>query len=503
VNAFSDRLAPLQRLSRACGTLPVASVVAGGRALGFAVWHIECSRVRGLPSVGAFAVLAAAGVLLAGFAWLWPCTRAAANGAGTLVAILRWNAVAYVALLAYPFALVFWGGKGGAAGALVAATGYAFCSAVTAARFFPGFRTTLVVFAISRITVFAIAELGATFVGVRQTVPGHNAGLLDVWTRWDGVHYLAIAREGYRGSNLAFFPLYPVAIRLVQGAVGNPILAAVAISNLSLLIGLEYVRRLIAERFDDAVAARTLMYLVSFPTAIFFSAAYSESLFFALSAATFFYLRRSNWLLAGCLGGLTALTRGEGVLLLVPYAIEADAHRRLLGRAGGSLDILRGAPAIGAAMIVFGLLTFMVLSALLSGDPLHFVHVQAHWNRHPAWPWASISRNWHEVVTSRDQATVIVQAIELAFAALAIALFVAGIRLLPRSMSAYTALSLLMPLFSGSLMSTQRFVLVLFPLFAVLGVYGRSNVVNLTIVAIFLPLFGAFTLLYAAGYWIG
>jgi hypothetical protein len=366
-----------------------------------------------------------------------------------------------------------------------------------------GFRATLVVFVLSRITVFTIAELGATFVGVRHAAPGDGAGLLDVWTRWDGAHYLAIAREGYRGSNLAFFPLYPVAIRLVQGLVGNPIVAAVAISNLSLLIGLEYVRRLIAERFDDAVAARTLLYLVSFPTAVFFAAAYTESLFFALSAAMFYYLRRSNWLLAGCLGGLAALTRVEGVLLFVPYAIEADAHRRSLGRAGGSIDVLRGAPAIGAAMIVLGLLTFMVLSTLLSGDPLHFVHVQAHWNRHPAWPWASISRSWHEVATSRDRATVVVQAIELTFAALAIALFAGSIRILPRSMSAYTGLSLLMPLFTGSLMSTQRFVLVLFPLFAVLGVYGRSSVVNLTIVALFLPLFGAFTLLYAAGYWIG
>jgi Gpi18-like mannosyltransferase len=357
------------------------------------------------------------------------------------------------------------------------------------------FRTTLGTFALSRFVVFAIAEIAAVFVGergVRHAATFHEASLA-VWTRWDGVHYLAIAAGGYRGTDLAFFPLYPLAIRIASGVVRDPVVAAIVISNVSLLVALVYLRRLTAETFDDSVAARTVFYTATFPTAVVFSAAYTESLFLALSVASFFYLRRHNWLLAGFLGGLAALTRIEGVLLVVPFALEAFAHGRKA----------RGAATIGAAMIVGGLATFMLLSALLSGDPLFFAHAQSHWQRHPAWPWASVARSFHAIVASSDAPTRTVQTIELAFTSLAIALVVYGSRILPRSFTAYAACSLIVPLLTGSLMSTQRFVLALFPAFVVLGVLGRKPEVDLVVRAISLPFLGAFTLLFAAGYWIG
>jgi len=154
-------------------------------------------------------------------------------------------------------------------------------------------------------------------------------------------------------------------------------------------------------------------------------------------------------------------------------------------------------------MIAFGLLTFMLLCALLSGDPLFFVHVQSNWQRHPAWPWATLWNSVRAVVASSDVPTRTVASIELAFTLVGVALVAYGGRILPRSFTAYAVCSLLVPLLTGSLMSTQRFMLVLFPAFVVLGVLGRQPEIDLAVRAVSLPLLGAFTLLFAAGYWIG
>src|SRR6266581_2535810 len=60
---------------------------------------------------------------------------------------------------------------------------------------------------------------------------------LDVWARWDSAFYLDIASRGYTYpeaghlSNLAFFPLYPLLMKLVSGLTGNPLLAGVLVSH--------------------------------------------------------------------------------------------------------------------------------------------------------------------------------------------------------------------------------------------------------------------------------
>ena len=507
MTALADRWTLLWRLLVACGPLAPAAVVAGAFSASIAVWQTAFSATHGVASAGAFAMVAVAAIALVGLAWLWPCARAASRGGTPLVPLLRYDAAAYAALVAYPVAqIVHPGPAGQIAGATIAIVGFVLGTSLAIARFHAGFRATLIVFGVSRVLTVIVAELAALFIGDRGAA--HPASVarasLDVWTRWDGAHYLAIAHDGYRGANLAFFPLYPVLIRLVGTLTGNPIVAAIAISNVAFLIALAFLRRVCADVFDDGVASRAIFYTATFPTAVFFSAAYTESLFLALSVATFFYLRRRNWLVAGFLGGLAALTRVEGVLLLAPFAIEAfeqrrAAHTERLPRAQAA----RNAPAIGALMIVVGLATFMLLSLLLSGDPLYFAHVQAHWNRHPAWPWASIARSFHEIATSHDPPTLAVQSIELCFALATIALVVYGARLLPWSFTAYAACSLLVPLFTGSLMSTERFSLTLFPIFMTLGVAGRRPFVDSAIRTISLPLLGAFTLLFAAAYWIG
>jgi hypothetical protein len=140
---------------------------------------------------------------------------------------------------------------------------------------------------------------------------------------------------------------------------------------------------------------------------------------------------------------------------------------------------------------------------VLNGDPLYFSHVQIHWNRHFAAPWTAIINSWKEISRAHNGQTIANQSIQLAFTALMIGVLIGGWRRLKPSYIAYMGLSILVPMSTSSLMSMQRFALVLFPMFAILALWGKRPSVNNAIVAFFLPLLGLFTVLFADWYWVG
>ena len=70
------------------------------------------------------------------------------------------------------------------------------------------------------------------------------------WAGFDGVHYLSIAREGYKTIDLiqAFFPVYPLSIRYLSLFFQNPLLSALIISNLATIICLILIDLLFREK---------------------------------------------------------------------------------------------------------------------------------------------------------------------------------------------------------------------------------------------------------------
>ena len=371
-----------------------------------------------------------------------------------------------------------------------------------AVRFNTTVRDVTIDFVVTRFAIIVIAELAAVSIGQRAGTHVQESQnlLLAVWGRWDAVHYIDIATVGYHGTDMAFFPLYPLLIALLGKVIGNHLVAGLVISNVALFFGLLYLYKLVEHEFDRHVARRSIFYISIFPTAIFFSAVYTEALFFMLTVASFYYMRERRWWMAGVIGFFAALTRVEGVLLVVPFFIEwCTAH-------WGDLRSGRFWPSASKiapiALIVAGLALYMATLWVINGDPLYFSHVQSNWNRHFAPPWTAIWNAVHKIATSTSPPTVADQTEELVFTALMIGVLIAGFRRLKPSYIAYMALSILVPLCTSSLMSMQRFALVLFPMFAIFGLWGARPSVNNTIVALSLPLLGLFTVLFANWYWV-
>ena len=152
--------------------------------------------------------------------------------------------------------------------------------------------------------------------------------VFDVWLRWDAVHYMNLARQGYAGvgpGETNFLPLYPY---LVMGlkplASGQPLPAGLLLSTFAAILALIALYRLVQEVFGDERLARwTTIAWAIYPTSFFLFGPYTEALFSACAIGSLLFLYRRKWLLSGLLAALAGLTRAQGVLLVIPMAVFA------------------------------------------------------------------------------------------------------------------------------------------------------------------------------------
>ncbi len=148
------------------------------------------------------------------------------------------------------------------------------------------------------------------------------------WAQWDGVWYIHIARMGYTTINdTAYFPLYPISIRLVSLIIGPHWAAAsLLVSNLAAVlafVGVALLTAQIAPSGKESEQARIAVTLfAAYPLAFFLFASYSDGLFAGLAALALFFGLRRHWDLAALCGLLAALCRPMGIALILPLAWE-------------------------------------------------------------------------------------------------------------------------------------------------------------------------------------
>ena len=495
---FYDLLAP--------GTGSLAAVLFAGFTLGFFAWYaVVVPRHNDVQSNLGLLALTVVGPIAAAAAWIGYSRYFSRRTGITLSRSLQYDALTWVPfwILWLTFLLPPQYTHGAR---LLLIAGAAFCVAKTliAARFNQTVREVLLDFLATRAAIIVIAELAAVIIGQRAGthVQESRTLLLAVWGRWDAVHYIDIATHGYQGYDMAFFPLYPLLIRIVGSLAGSHLIAGLLISNAAFFFGLLFLYKLLEHEYDRSVARRAIFYVSVFPTSVFFSAVYSESLFFMLTVASFYYMRSHRWWLAGAIGFFAALTRVEGMLLLVPFLIEWSSQYWSVLQHAGAKRLRAVVDLVPASFIALGLAVYMAYLWVLRADPLYFSHVQIHWNRHFAMPWVSVFNAFHKIAVATSSQTIANQWLEIAFTFLMIAVLVAGWRSLRPSYIAYMALSILAPMSTSSLMSMPRFALVLFPMFAILARWGERPWVNNLILAFSLPLMGLFTVLFADWYWV-
>jgi len=361
----------------------------------------------------------------------------------------------------------------------------------------------LAAFLVTRVTLIVVAAIAVSALPISSAIPlewlrpGLNP-IFESFSRWDSLHYLDIAWGGYRvsdPSSPAFFPLFPMVVRTVGEITrfADPpglYAMAVVVANVALFVAAVELVQLARLDFDDATASRAGWYLMVFPTSFFLSAAYGESLFLALSLGSVLACRRGLWWQAGLLGGLAAITRPFGWLILVPLLIEAWQQR-------GERAWWR----MGLAMVPIpaALLGYMAYLAYQFGDPLAFLNAQSDWNRSLMAPWDTIGKFLEGPFELHSGPHSLV---DFTFMLLAAGLALASWKLLRRSYAAYFTALVVFPLLTGSLISFPRFVLTFFPMFLVMGMAGRWPTVDRAVMIVGMGVGALFMGLYARWYWV-
>jgi hypothetical protein len=385
--------------------------------------------------------------------------------------------------------------------------------AIVRARTLPHWLTVpLVAFLITRLVVFAGAYLSD--VALPQISNGESRGTIGIWDRWDTVWYAEIVDQGYsftpgEKSSVAFFPLYPLLMSIVKPILGNTVAAGLLISNAAFLAALILLYRLTEARFENrATAGRTVFYIASFPTAFFFTAAYTESLFLLLSVGAAYFAYERHWGWAALCGILCAATRSFGVLIWVLVILEwLSMHGWTISaiRQPEMWQKLRQAvrtdyrTLILICLIPLGLLAYMLYLGLKFGDPIAFWTTQSTWGFSNIGPVAVVLRDMERV--ARGELPYFTYLNILAFLAVIWMCVPIG-RGLGAGYALYALLSVLLPMFSRT-ESMIRYILVVFPVFMVAALWGRNPWVDRIWRIICLPFLALFTALFVKGVFIG
>lgn len=294
---------------------------------------------------------------------------------------------------------------------------------------------------------------------------GPAFALVGVWERWDACWYLKIASHGYEPGEhaVAFFPLFPSAVRIVGALPGIAAPAAgMLVSLAAFVVASAGIMRLVEASHGRPVGRWTAILLAVFPAALFLVAPFTEALFLASAVWSIVLARTRRWPLAVLAGCMAGLTRPQGVLLAIPLAWEAwsAVREQPSGRVRSAL-----VPVTAALAPIIAFTAFAAAGRAMTGETTF--DAQALWGGtefHPPWVVIAASATW--IVERGDG----LQALNLVALLGAAALLVAGARRMPLTYSLYAWPPLLLVatrLQPTPLTSTTRYVLVLFPVFVV------------------------------------
>lgn len=334
------------------------------------------------------------------------------------------------------------------------------------------------------------------------------------WYRWDTVHYLDIASQGYFKEFLSVWPpLYPGLIRLLSATGMSSLLSAIFISNICALLVMILLFR-ISEEILPGSGENVVLCLVIYPLAFFLVAAYTESVYLIFSLVSLWMAHKGRFVWAGILALLATLTRLQGVILVLPILFEGYRQTYCLPNRRERIGVL-------AKTVCFASLPFLAVfgHALFVHFILNYAwpweSLAKYWGQHTGFPWEGLIGNFTTVLGLRKITTPIVplaQVIDLVmiiFAIISLILIWMKKTPIPLSYQLYAWMGLVVILVKvddlGILVSASRYVLSLFPVFMFTGfLLGKipGRFIRSGLIVIGLALQGILLIFFAHWIWI-
>ena len=311
---------------------------------------------------------------------------------------------------------------------------------------------------------------------------------------FDGEHYLSIAKFGYQIRNAfpqyAFFPLFPILIKLVSFLTRDIYLAGLLVSQASLWVALTYIYK-----WCQTLKQPDLRLPLLLSTgAVFLASIYTEPLFLALAASCMYCAERKWWWVAALLAGLATAARVNGVFLAIFLFVKLITAKE------------KPVSIVGLGLLsISGILAYMGYLYSQTGDFLAWFHAQSAWGKAVATSPLTTLIGYARAVSVdfMPDFTHVVVIIEV-LATLTMIFFLIkllSLHLLDLSYWLYLTLNIALPLGTGSLGSTPRFFLTVFPLLIVLprlSSTGKTLYYTYSVISAVLGI-----ILFTRGHWYG
>ena len=374
----------------------------------------------------------------------------------------------------------------------------------------PDTRIVLPIHVSSRLGVILVGFLAVILIGFPPEAEKrwriYDNDLLDLPGRWDTGWYLTIANEGYLflptakedyQQNIAFFPAYPMAIRYLSTVLGRqPLWTGVGISIVAFYFALVYLLRLArSELGDEEQAVTAVMLLAAYPFAVFFSAAYTESLFLLTLLGAVYHFRQNELWRSAFWGFLCGLTRPPGCFLSIVLGLMAVAPIWDAARWRLITPPPIGWPTIGRRLLAasapgLGMLTFSAFVYQLTGHAFQWTMQNQAWGRVYRGLDSIVSDRFAFITNNGLYNYASTQTIDLFYSLAVLLALVAVVPVYRRfglPYAVFIVLNVLPPMSAGGMLSMGRVTSIVFPVFLWLGavVPARHRMAWITFFALF------------------
>ncbi len=356
---------------------------------------------------------------------------------------------------------------------------------------------------------------------------------LNTQVSWDSEYYISIAIGGYDdpemraippdfswdrpqtklkkvkpewiSMNYAFFPFYPLLMRLVAfplrltglSPIAAATLAGVLVSLAGTLGAMIALLDLGRALFGEHDGLRAAYYLLIWPAGMFLAQVYTEGLFLGLSFGALAMARRKRWGWAALLAACATWTRASGGLLLLPIAGYWLAS-------GGLKAVIRrpSAKSVGTLLLVLAPLWAYLIWRVALGTPFHIVESR-YFSRGLLLIRRSLEAWGNAIAYAREQPQAMAYyAVE--FAATAFALLACAL-LAKRApwLAAYSLAVIIFSFTSGVAQGMHRYVMAAPVVFLLPARWGRNAVFDRAWTLANVLLMGIFAAMFSFDFWAG
>lgn len=208
------------------------------------------------------------------------------------------------------------------------------------------------------------------------------------WLQWDVWHLNAVAEFGYdhgepsRAPLAAFFPGFPLLVRIVSWTGIGYVAAGIVVSAVASAVAGVYLARLAQYEFPEleGIGPSAAMIWYCAPVGVFLAAGYTEALFCAFAFPGWLAARQGRWARAAVFVALASTVRVSGIFLAFALVVEFLTSKK---RDWLSLPWL--------ALPAIPVLGFMAYLKQIHGSWFAWQQAQEKgWAREFTWPWTSL-----------------------------------------------------------------------------------------------------------------